>query len=125
VKPTTLAYPTGLTYYSATNNPQEYVNALQGGPLNVWIRADTSVFQFYKSGILNSSCCLNGILRLNHVVVLVGYSIDGSGNSAWIIRNSWTTGWGVGGYGYIKMTTQGDGVCGEQNTGYTISVQQY
>lgn len=121
----TLAYPTGLTYVYATNNPQNYIDALQGGPLNVWIRADTTVFQYYSSGILNNSCCLNGNLLLNHVVVLVGYGIDATGQSSWIIRNSWSSSWGVGGYGYIKITPQGDGICGEQNTGYSITMRAY
>lgn len=89
------------------------------------IRADTTIFQYYKSGIINNSCCLANKLLLNHVVVLVGYSIDVDGHSAWIVRNSWSTAWGVAGYGYIKITPQGDGVCGEQNYGYSITMQAY
>lgn len=73
--PTTLAYPTGLTYVSGTNNPQNYINALQSGPIGVGIRADTEYFRYFKSGVIKNSCC-GERLRLNHAVVIVGYSID-------------------------------------------------
>merc|ERR1712187_473804 len=33
-----------------------------------------------------------------HAIAIVGYS----GNDYWIIRNSWGSGWGVGGYIYFK-----------------------
>lgn len=100
------AYPVGsLTWYYATNNPSVYVNGLKNGPMLLYLEADTYTFQGYYSGIINSSCCFAGNV-LNHVVVLVGWRVDAQ-QSAWIIRNSWGTGWGVGGYGYIKMTNTG------------------
>jgi len=37
-------------------------------------------------------------MNWRHAIVLIGYD-DDTGN--WIIRNSWSTGWGDGGYGHI------------------------
>ena len=115
------AYPTGLVrWYSATNAPVNYVNALVSGPLVLYIEADTAVWQGYRSGIINSSCCFAGYV-LNHAVLLVGWKVTAK-QSAWIIRNSWGTGWGVGGYAYVKMTNTGYGVCGEQYQGFGINM---
>jgi C1A family cysteine protease len=86
----------------------------------LYLEADTYTFQGYYSGIINSSCCFAGKV-LNHVVVLVGWRVDAQ-QSAWIIRNSWGTGWGVGGYAYIKMTNTGSGVCGEQNYAFGMKM---
>ena len=55
---------------------------------------------------------------LNHVVLVVGYLVAGSDPNArgvappfWIIRNSWGTDWGDG--GYMRMGIEGgDGICG-------------
>ena len=55
---------------------------------------------------------------LNHAVLVVGYLIAGTDRDApglappfWIIRNSWGTDWGDG--GYMQMGIEGgDGICG-------------
>ena len=102
---TTAVKPLAIAGHYAQNAPIQYINALNTkGPLEMWIRADTSIFQGYRSGIINSSCCLGGSLTLNHVVQLVGWKIE-AGKSYWIVRNSWGTSWGQQGYVYIKMTT--------------------
>jgi hypothetical protein len=56
---TTAVKPLTFETHFATSAPIQYINALNTkGPLEMWIRADTFVFQGYKSGILNSDCCL-------------------------------------------------------------------
>ena len=55
---------------------------------------------------------------LNHAVLVVGYLIAGTDHDAprlappfWVIRNSWGTDWGDG--GYMRMGIEGgDGICG-------------
>ena len=60
------------------------------GPLTVAVNA-TSAFQSYSSGVFNE----NASGGINHGVTLVGWD-DADG--AWIIKNSWGTGWGMNGY---------------------------
>jgi len=59
-------------------------------------------FQAYTDGVFNIS--ESGTLTVNHAVTIVGWD-DTLGGGVWIIRNSWGTGWGVGGYMYITYGT--------------------
>eukprot|EP00727_Mastigamoeba_balamuthi_P012151 m51a1_g7559 putative cysteine protease (312) ;mRNA; f:117994-118929 len=77
----------------------------QYGPLSVAIQADSSVFQNYKSGILDSKKCGTS---LNHGVTLVGYGTE-DGVDFWTVRNSWGSSWGE--KGYIRMA-RGKNTCG-------------
>ncbi|EFX78293.1 hypothetical protein DAPPUDRAFT_305242 [Daphnia pulex] len=67
------------------------------GPISVAI-AVTDSFANYASGVYTDTACGNVV---DHAVVVVGYGklnvID-----YWIVRNSWGTGWGQSGYGFIQ-----------------------
>lgn len=54
-----------------------------------------SYFQAYKSGVF-SGC---GTGSVNHAIVLCGWD-DAKG--AWLLKNSWGTGWGLQGFMWIK-----------------------
>ena len=58
----------------------------------VSVAVDASNFQFYSSGVFNY--CANS---LNHGILAVGYT-----SSYWIVKNSWSAGWGES--GYIRMS---------------------
>jgi C1A family cysteine protease len=45
---------------------------------------------------------------LNHAIGLVGYT---SSKNAWLVKNSWGTGWGRKGFALIS-NTEGNGTCG-------------
>ncbi len=105
----THAKPTGVVNV-ATNNAQALKTAIAEGPVSVAIEADTFVFQFYSGGILNSKSCGT---NLDHGVVAVGYGADASGKPYYIVRNSWGSSWGVGGYVNIAIV-DGAGICGIQ-----------
>ncbi|KAJ8984232.1 hypothetical protein NQ317_007464 [Molorchus minor] len=62
------------------------------GPISVAI--DATDLQFYSSGILKDGHCTSD--HLNHGVVAVGYGSE-HGQDYWIIKNSWSEGWGEGG----------------------------
>ncbi len=78
------------------------------GVLYVGVQTD-SAFVAYSSGIYenadtncNASPCYYKFT--NHAVGLVGWD-DNNGNGYWILRNSWGTSWGEGGYMRIKYTS--------------------
>ncbi len=85
--------------------------ALAAGPTLVAIEADSSVFQFYSGGILNSDQCGT---NLDHAVAAVGYGNDPVKGDYYIVRNSWGMQWGVNGYVYIAGGKDGPGICGIQ-----------
>jgi len=63
------------------------------GPLAVAVRA-TRLFQAYKSGVFNE----RDTGKVNHGVTLIGWDDN---KEAWLIKNSWGTGWGEKGYMWI------------------------
>uniref|UniRef100_A0AAY4D9D5 Cathepsin 12 n=1 Tax=Denticeps clupeoides TaxID=299321 RepID=A0AAY4D9D5_9TELE len=77
------------------------------GPITVAVDADHSSFLFYSSGIYEEPMCDPN--NLSHAVLLVGYGSEG-GRDYWIIKNSWGTGWGEG--GYMRMVRNGSNTCG-------------
>jgi len=78
------------------NNQDAVINALATiGPLIV--NVDAASWAHYETGIFNG--CNQTHPDINHVVELVGYAPD-----YWIVRNSWSTGWGE--MGYIRLLKQ-------------------
>ncbi|RYH28372.1 hypothetical protein EON65_12430 [archaeon] len=45
---------------------------------------------------------------IDHAVVLVGYGED-QGNKYWLVRNSWSPGWGEKGYIRVRRTDDEEG----------------
>lgn len=45
----------------------------------------------------------NGCRSVNHMVTLVGYRPAPDGGYEFLIKNSWGTGWGIGGYAWSKQ----------------------
>lgn len=71
-------------------------NAVVRQPISVVI--DASKWQFYKFGVFDG--CPDGS-DIDHAVLLVGYDAE-----AWIVKNSWGSKWGDGGYIRLKMGNQ-------------------
>lgn len=64
------------------------------GPISVSFYA-TSAFQNYSGGVFNENNNGNGT---NHAMLLVGWD---DSKQAWLVKNSWGTGWGESGYAWI------------------------
>ena len=92
------------------NNELMLRNAVYQNPTSVSIEADTRTFQFYKSGVLDSTSCGT---ELDHGVLAVGYGEE-NGKKYWIVKNSWGEDWGEDGYVRIARTdeTNNEGICG-------------
>jgi len=77
------------------------------GPVSVAIDASNVSFQFYKQGVYFEPACSPA--NLDHGVLAVGYGEE-NGEKYFLVKNSWSTAWGDG--GYIKMARDKDNHCG-------------
>lgn len=74
----------------------------------VAVNVDASDWHAYEGGVFNG--CSQNDVDINHVVQLVGYgTCPETKQDYWLVRNSWTSSWGVD--GYIKIARE-DGYCG-------------
>lgn len=71
------------------------------GPIAISVSAS---WRDYESGVFDSDCGTT----IDHAVVAVGYGSEG-GKDYWLVRNSWGSSWGDGGYIKIHRNT---GECG-------------
>jgi len=72
------------------------------GPLV--INVDASAWSEYESGVFDGCNQVNP--DIDHVVQLVGYGTTSSGETYWLVRNSWSAGWGENGYIRLRRTEQ-------------------
>jgi len=79
-----------------------------GHPIAVAVLVNENMFN-YQSGIFDDpSCRVDEIDELNHAVLIVGFDKSGP-EPFWIVKNSWSTGWGEEGFIKMKM---GVNICG-------------
>jgi len=92
-------------YQTAKGGEDGMLKALQDRPLSICHQ--TGGWQHYQSGTIMTACSSGG----GHCTQAIGYSSDQGGY--WIVKNSWGTSWGSGGYIYIK---KGSNLCGVANS---------
>jgi len=90
-------------------NIQNSVNAIKNAVLSNPVSTGITVYDdfFYYGG----GCYEHADTEpLNHGIIIVGWDdTECDGEGAWIIKNSWGTGWGLGGYAYVKYNSSGIG----------------
>lgn len=68
----------------------------------------TTSFSNYSGGIWsdsNNSCSNGAYTTTNHAIALVGWGHDATEGDYWILRNSWGSSWGEGGYMRIAVNS--------------------
>ena len=78
------------------------------GPCSVAIDASHESFQFYSHGVYRDPECSPD--SLDHGVLAIGFGVEKSGEAYWLIKNSWGTTWGDG--GYVKIARNEGNMCG-------------
>jgi C1A family cysteine protease len=87
------------------------------GPLFIGLDADSKLFMFYKSGVLNIDSCPNRLRDMDHALTAVGYGYDDALRIPyWIIKNSWGTKWGEN--GYLRLAKDTGNMCGIASMAY-------
>ena len=84
---------------SPTGSPAAMKAMQDIGPMTVLVAAYD--WFYYESGVYqnNASATVSHEWELDHAVQMVGYGYDQELNANyWIVRNSWSTGWGEEGY---------------------------
>ena len=94
-------------YKSVAGNNSAMMSAINGQPVAVAINASSYAFQSYSSGVMSGTCSTS----CNHAVVAVGYN-SGASTPYWIVRNSWGSGWGNGGFIWMTQNGGSKGQCG-------------
>jgi C1A family cysteine protease len=94
---TPVVTPGALKGYTNVSGEPGIMQALAAGPVSVLVEADTSAFQFYHTGVLDSTSCGH---QIDHAIVATGYGTL-SGKNYWNVKNSWGVSWGD--KGYIKI----------------------
>jgi len=80
------------------------------GPVSVGIDASLDSFQDYHNGVYWDEQCGTTFRKIDHGVVIVGYGHDKESKlDYWIVKNSWDTDWGEG--GYIRMARNHNNSC--------------
>jgi len=78
--------------YAVPGSESGHMSGLAKGPIAVAFEV-TSACQQYRSGILKDTSCRG---NANHAVTMVGFD-----SQKFMIKNSWGSGWGSGGYVYM------------------------
>jgi len=98
-------------FVDVESNDAAIREAVSQQPVSIAIQANQQVFQFYQSGVFDSTECGNGV---DHGVLMVGYGTDAdTGLDYYTIKNSWGDSWGED--GFIRMGRETEdplGPCG-------------
>lgn len=95
-------------YWDCPNQDEEALAETLDAEGPVAICVNASPWQNYQSGVLEDGG-MNGYYNLNHCVLLTGLGSNNNEGSYWMVKNTWSTGWGEDGYIRLKY---GDNVSG-------------
>nr|CAD1824014.1 unnamed protein product [Ananas comosus var. bracteatus] len=91
------------------NSESALLSAVANQPVSFAIDGGDMNFQHYQGGVFTGPCGTD----LNHAVTAIGYGTADDGTKYWLIKNSWGTAWGEGGYMRIQRDVDSSqGMCG-------------
>ena len=91
------------------NSESSLLAAVANQPVSVAINAAGRDFRFYSGGVFTGQCGTD----LDHAVTVIGYGAESDGAKYWLVKNSWGTSWGEGGYGKMQRdVAAAEGLCG-------------
>jgi len=95
-------------YQSVTAGDENALQeAVYGQVVSTAIQADSQVFQFYTSGVIDDPSCGT---QLDHGMTIIGWGTDATlEKDYWQLRNMWGTAWGEN--GYVRLV-RGKNMCG-------------
>ncbi|CAH8350103.1 unnamed protein product [Eruca vesicaria subsp. sativa] len=82
----------------AQNNERALQIAVAQQPVTVSIDSNSPVFTSYSGGIITNGCGT----KLSHSMAAIGYGTEANGRKFWILKNSYGSDWGEGGYVRIE-----------------------
>lgn len=104
-------------YYGGCNEELMKLELVRNGPIAVAFEVYPDFYQYHSGVYVHSSDSIkaeagfNPFELTNHAVVVVGYGVDEQTNEKyWIVKNSWGTHWGLGGYFKIRRGTDECGI---------------
>lgn len=84
------------TYVGSVSDQKKWLDTV--GPIITYISVYNDFFS-YGSGVYHKQANVGNSVG-GHLMLVVGYD-DSPGQNCWIVKNSWGTGWGQGGFGRI------------------------
>lgn len=94
------AYTWGRVPYPGTSVQNAWIKYYLTlyGAVTTYMKAGISTFYSYSGGVYNGYPNQGGWGNIDHAVTIVGWYEP---YQAWLIKNSWNTGWGFGGYAWV------------------------
>lgn len=89
------------SFLSLTPVPELKAALRQYGPLACYMKSSKSLAA-YTGGVFNDHSADDKLDVPDHTVVIMGWDDSKGSRGSWLIKNSWGTGWGEGGYGYVE-----------------------
>lgn len=106
----------GIQYKVLQNERDILYHVAKTGPV-VTVLQTTNKLLFYGSGVMEDNSCSGSRDAVDHAITIVGYGRENN-LDYWLIKNSWGTDWGLGGYAKVR---RGQNTCSIGRWGWVMT----